>query len=173
MEENVIAQTNQDISIVLCGQAGQGIQTVEYLLTRIFKLAGYNVFATKEYMSRVRGGTNSTQLRVSSEPVRASVERIDILVALDRGSVRHVEKRISTSTVILAKKIIHMRPAKIKLAAHRDSMVKDQVLSNGTQEADYPYCSLLHRKKERLFQCLSNPSQEAHSFGTVYDPMVI
>jgi len=104
MEENVIAQMNQDISVVLCGQAGQGIQTVEYLLTRIFKLAGYNVFATKEYMSRVRGGTNSTQLRVSSEPVRAPVERIDILVALDRGSVRHVEKRISSRSIILAEK---------------------------------------------------------------------
>ncbi len=104
MEENVIAQTKHDVSIVLCGQAGQGIQTVEYLLTRIFKLAGYNVFATKEYMSRVRGGLNSTQLRVSSEPVRAPVERIHILVALDKGAVRHVEKRISSNTVVLAEK---------------------------------------------------------------------
>jgi len=59
-----------DLSIVLCGQAGQGIQTVEYLLTRILKLAGYNVFATKEYMSRIRGGTNSTEIRISSGPVR-------------------------------------------------------------------------------------------------------
>ena len=66
MDENSTLQKKDDISIVLCGQAGQGIQTVEYLLTRIFKLAGYNVFATKEYMSRVRGGLNSTQLRVSS-----------------------------------------------------------------------------------------------------------
>ncbi len=104
MEENSIPQTNQDISIVLCGQAGQGIQTVEYLLTRIFKLTGYNVFATKEYMSRVRGGLNSTQLRVCSEPVRAPVARIDILIALDKGAVRHVEKRISSGTVILAEK---------------------------------------------------------------------
>ena len=29
----------QDISIVLCGEAGQGIQTVEQLLTRILKHA--------------------------------------------------------------------------------------------------------------------------------------
>ncbi|MFH1719768.1 MAG: 2-oxoacid:acceptor oxidoreductase subunit alpha [Planctomycetota bacterium] len=104
MDENSTLQKKDDISIVLCGQAGQGIQTVEYLLTRIFKLAGYNVFATKEYMSRVRGGLNSTQLRVSSGPVRAAVERIDILVALDRGAVRHIEKRISSRTIILAER---------------------------------------------------------------------
>jgi 2-oxoglutarate ferredoxin oxidoreductase subunit alpha len=94
----------KDLSIVLCGQAGQGIQTVEYLLTRIFMLAGYNVFATKEYMSRVRGGINSTEIRLSSGPVRACVNRIDILISLNKGAVGHVEKRISPQTIILAEK---------------------------------------------------------------------
>jgi 2-oxoglutarate ferredoxin oxidoreductase subunit alpha len=94
----------KDLSIVLCGQAGQGIQTVEHLLTRIFKLAGYHVFATKEYMSRVRGGTNSTEIRVSSGPVCACVNRIDILIPLNKGAVGHVERRISPQTIILAEK---------------------------------------------------------------------
>jgi 2-oxoglutarate ferredoxin oxidoreductase subunit alpha len=93
-----------DISIVLCGQAGQGIQTVEHLLTRIFKLAGYDVFATKEYMSRVRGGANSTEIRLSSQKVSAFVDRIDILIALNAGAVRHVEGRISSETIILAER---------------------------------------------------------------------
>jgi 2-oxoglutarate ferredoxin oxidoreductase subunit alpha len=93
-----------DVSIVLCGQAGQGIQTVEHLLTRIFKLAGYNVFATKEYMSRVRGGVNSTGIRIGSGPVRASVSRIDILIPLNKGALHRVEPRISAQTLILADK---------------------------------------------------------------------
>lgn len=93
------------LSIVLCGQAGQGIQTVEFLLTRILKSAGYNVFATKEYMSRIRGGTNSTEIRVSSRPVRAFVDRIDILVPLDSSALVHLEKRISSDTIILGEKI--------------------------------------------------------------------
>jgi len=94
----------KDLSIVLCGQAGQGIQTVEYLLTRIFKLSGYNVFATKEYMSRVRGGINSTEIRVSSGSVCAYVNRIDILIPLNKGAIGHVENRISPQTIILAEK---------------------------------------------------------------------
>jgi len=99
----VVFMTNKDdISIVLCGQAGQGIQTIEYVLTRVLKLAGFNVFATKEYMSRIRGGTNSTEIRVSSKPVRAVVNRMDILIPLDKDALRHVRKRISSDTVILA-----------------------------------------------------------------------
>lgn len=90
-----------DYSIVLCGQAGQGIQTVELLLTKIFKAASLNIFATKEYMSRVRGGTNSTEIRVATEPVKAFVNRIDLLVALDKGAIEHLKKRISPDTVIV------------------------------------------------------------------------
>ncbi len=98
-------QKTDSLSIVLCGQAGQGIQTVEFLLTRILKFAGYNVFATKEFMSRIRGGTNSTEIRVSSRPVQAFVDRIDILVPLDTNALVHLEKRISSDTLILGEKI--------------------------------------------------------------------
>lgn len=90
-----------DFSIVLCGQAGQGIQTVETLLVKIFKSFGLNVFAAEEYMSRVRGGLNSIQIRVSSQPVRAFVNRTDLLVALDDGAIKHLSKRIDDNTVIL------------------------------------------------------------------------
>jgi 2-oxoglutarate ferredoxin oxidoreductase subunit alpha len=90
-----------DVSIVLCGQAGMGIQTVENILTRMLKLAGYNVFATKEYMSRVRGGNNSTQIRVSSRPVSAFVSRIDLLIPLNKGAVQHLRERISQETIVL------------------------------------------------------------------------
>ncbi|UCD50694.1 MAG: 2-oxoacid:acceptor oxidoreductase subunit alpha [Phycisphaerales bacterium] len=96
------AQQGRDVSVVLCGQAGQGVQTVEFLLTRILKLAGCHVFATKEYMSRVRGGLNSTTIRVSSRPVAALVNRIDILVALTPGALAHVAERLSDETIVLA-----------------------------------------------------------------------
>ena len=93
-----------DVSIVLCGAAGQGVQTVEQLLTHLFKRSGYNLFSTKEYMSRVRGGSNSTELRVSSRPVRAYLDRIDILFPLNREAMRHVKHRITGETIILGEK---------------------------------------------------------------------
>ena len=90
-----------NISIVLCGEAGQGIQTVESILVQAIKMGGYHVFSTKEYMSRVRGGENSTQIRVSSRKVRAGIDRIDILVALSEGAINHLKNRISPETIII------------------------------------------------------------------------
>ena len=92
----------KDVSIVLCGEAGQGIQTVERILLHALKGSHFHVFATKEYMSRVRGGANSTEIRVSAKRVSAYVEKIDILVPFHGGAIDHVRKRITGRTVVLA-----------------------------------------------------------------------
>jgi len=94
-------ESKEDISIVLCGAAGQGIKTVEQFLTQAFHEEGYNVVATKEYMSRVRGGTNSTELRVSSKRVTAFVDRIDIFVPLNKTAIARQRKRITKDTIII------------------------------------------------------------------------
>jgi 2-oxoglutarate ferredoxin oxidoreductase subunit alpha len=92
---------NSDLSLVLCGAAGQGVQTLEEILVDSFRRAGYHVFASREYMSRVRGGSNSTEIRVSSERVRAFVDRIDILLPLSGGIRANIRKRIFPGTLIL------------------------------------------------------------------------
>jgi len=101
---NLLSDKRDSLSIVLAGEAGQGIQTVEYILIRVLKLAGYNISSSKEFMSRIRGGTNSTEIRVSSKRVQAFTERIDILVPLNKGAMRHVKERISPDTIILGEK---------------------------------------------------------------------
>ncbi|NJE61154.1 2-oxoacid:acceptor oxidoreductase subunit alpha [Thermococcus sp. 21S7] len=93
-----------EVSIVLGGAAGQGIQTVEGILTYALKRSGYHVYANKEYMSRVRGGINTTEIRVSSRRVRAFVRRIDILVPFKQGVLSWVEDRISDTTVVLGER---------------------------------------------------------------------
>lgn len=91
----------EEICCVLCGAAGLGIQTVEDMLARILVDEGLHVFGSREYMSRVRGGSNSTELRISFKPVDALVDRIDILVALSAGIRQNILERISKQTVIL------------------------------------------------------------------------
>lgn len=94
----------EDVSIVLCGKAGQGIKTIELILVHVLKKSGYNVFSTKEYMSRVRGGSNSTIIRVSNKNVKSMKHKIDILIPLDNQAIDHVSNRLSKSTVILGDK---------------------------------------------------------------------
>lgn len=90
------------ISIVLGGAAGQGIQTMEALLVRLFRGEGYCVSANKEYMSRIRGGSNSTEIRITPVKRTAFVRRIDIGIPLDEASLRHMQSRISDKTLLLA-----------------------------------------------------------------------
>ncbi len=94
----------KDVAIVVAGQAGQGIQTIESILTMVLKRSGYHVFATKEYMSRIRGGSNSTLIRVGHERTPANVDRIDILVPLNNDAIDHLAPRISPETLIIGDK---------------------------------------------------------------------
>ncbi len=76
-----------DYSIKIGGEAGQGIQTIGDTLSKVFSRCGYHVFTHQDYMSRVRGGHNFYQIRVSDSEITASRVPIDILVALDRDSI--------------------------------------------------------------------------------------
>ncbi len=91
----------KDISIVLCGEAGQGINTVSEALLFLAHKNGFNVFSTTEFMSRIRGGTNSTEIRISSQIVRAPVDRIDIFIPLIKRAYEHLHKRLNQNTIIL------------------------------------------------------------------------
>ncbi|NIS74672.1 MAG: 2-oxoacid:acceptor oxidoreductase subunit alpha [Deltaproteobacteria bacterium] len=93
-----------EVSIVICGEAGQGIQTLETLVTWVLKNSGYNVFATKEFMSRVRGGANSTSIRVAAQRVAAYVDRIDLLIPLLPDGIPRLADRITPETIIIGEK---------------------------------------------------------------------
>lgn len=91
----------KEVSLVFGGEAGQGIATIEDMCAAVLHEEGYAVFSVGEYMSRVRGGSNSTELRVSEEKKRAFVERIDMLFPLDKNVLPHLLERISEDTVVV------------------------------------------------------------------------
>ena len=74
---------------------------METFLAHAFQETGYNVAASKEYMSRVRGGTNSIELRISSHKIAAYVDRIDIFIPLNETAITRQRKRISEDTIII------------------------------------------------------------------------
>ncbi|PKM93420.1 MAG: 2-oxoacid:acceptor oxidoreductase subunit alpha [Firmicutes bacterium HGW-Firmicutes-1] len=87
------------LTIVLSGEAGQGLQTIEgFLVEAIAK--SYYVFSTKEVMSRVRGGNNTLEIRVSDESVYAYQHTIDMLFLLNDHSFSRLTKRITEKTII-------------------------------------------------------------------------
>ncbi len=73
-----------EFNVVIGGAAGQGAFSVELELTEILSELNYYFFATKNYMSRIRGGHNFHMIRIADYPVHAlSGQKWDMVIALD------------------------------------------------------------------------------------------
>jgi len=90
-----------DYTIKIGGAAGQGIETISGILTRLLARAGYHVFSHQDYESRVRGGHNFFQIRFSDTQVAASRDFVDIVVALDRASIALHETELTKDGIIV------------------------------------------------------------------------
>ncbi|HED31660.1 MAG TPA: 2-oxoacid:acceptor oxidoreductase subunit alpha [Prosthecochloris aestuarii] len=93
-----------DLSIVFGGAAGQGVQTIADALVSLLRTSGYHVSACTEFMSRIRGGSNSTEVRIASCRRNAFVRRIDLLFALNAEVLEHLAERITPETTVFAEK---------------------------------------------------------------------
>lgn len=100
----------KDVSIVICGEAGQGIKTVEELLVKMMKRSSYHVFSSKEYMSRIRGGSNSTTIRIGSGEIRAFCKRMDMVIPLSKEALDHLSWRLDENTTILFDRELAEKP---------------------------------------------------------------
>ncbi len=90
-----------DYSIKIGGEAGQGIQTIGNTLGKVFSRNGLYVFTHQDYESRIRGGHNFYQIRISDKPVYAPKSSIDLLVALDKVSIPlHINELTPSGQVV-------------------------------------------------------------------------
>ncbi|MFC1986928.1 2-oxoacid:acceptor oxidoreductase subunit alpha [Chloroflexota bacterium] len=90
-----------DINFMVGGEAGQGVQSVGFLLAKAFTRGGYHVFADQDYESRVRGGHNFFRVRIKDTRVEAIAESVDILVTLNKESVDLHRKELTARGIIL------------------------------------------------------------------------
>jgi len=89
------------INFLVGGEAGQGVQTVGFLLAKALAKYGYHVFADQDYESRVRGGHNFFRVRASRAPVYAIKEQVDVLLALNRETVEIHRSELSSTGVMV------------------------------------------------------------------------
>jgi len=76
-----------DLSFKIAGQAGQGMQAISFTLGKLLTRVGYYVFVNQDVMSRIRGGHNFAQIRISDSPVFSPKDEINVLIALDDSSL--------------------------------------------------------------------------------------
>jgi 2-oxoglutarate ferredoxin oxidoreductase subunit alpha len=89
------------VNIVIAGAAGQGLKTLNNILSKIFFRLGYDIYSTKDYMSRIRGGHNFMSIRIGNEKITSSEKEIDLLIALNSESIEIHKSDIKKDGVIL------------------------------------------------------------------------
>lgn len=90
-----------DFNFMVGGEAGQGLQSLGFLLAKVFARGGYHIFADQDYESRVRGGHNFFRIRVKDSRVNAIAEPIDILIALNRESIDLHHKELASDGIVI------------------------------------------------------------------------
>ena len=89
------------LNVMIGGEAGQGVQSVGFILAKAFARGSYYVFADQDYESRIRGGHNFFRVRVEDKKLAAIAEPIDVLLALNKESIDLHKKQLTERGVIV------------------------------------------------------------------------
>ncbi len=88
-------------NIKIGGEAGQGLASIGNILLRATTEEGWYLFANQDYESRIRGGHNFFQIRLSDQPVATWEKEIDLLVALDKTTVDLGDGELSDKGIVI------------------------------------------------------------------------
>ena len=90
-----------ELNVMVAGAAGQGMQTIGFILGKILIRGGCEVFAMQDNESRIRGGHNFFQIRGSRNPVRSASMPLQVLIALNQESIdRHGHDVVDSGVII-------------------------------------------------------------------------
>jgi 2-oxoglutarate/2-oxoacid ferredoxin oxidoreductase subunit alpha len=92
----------QCCTILIGGEAGQGLVTVGSLLSKALVREGFHIVVTQDYQSRIRGGHNTFAIRASGAPIAAPHEGIDLLLALNAETIALHQEKLHAAGLVVA-----------------------------------------------------------------------
>ena len=114
-------------NLLIGGAAGQGIDTTAAILEKLLKRSGYNVFTTRDFMSRIRGGHNFSLIRFGTEAVYSHSNRLDGIIALNDETVElHRDKLNANGFILCDSTLATTDPRAIKINMGETSKVSWQ-----------------------------------------------
>lgn len=69
------------------GQQGEGVESTDRIFSTALNRLGYYLYGYRHFSSRIKGGHTNNKIRISTEPIRAISDDLDILVAFDQESI--------------------------------------------------------------------------------------
>ncbi|RLG54640.1 MAG: hypothetical protein DRO00_00590, partial [Thermoproteota archaeon] len=120
-----------DISVMVAGEAGDGIRQAGLLFSRACARGGLYTFSVFDYLSLIRGGHNSHLVRVCDREVHSHRRKIDILLALNLDSIGKHASELSPNAGLIydsgsVKELPELRSEVIKIPIPLKSMVREK-----------------------------------------------
>lgn len=112
------------MTIKLAGEAGQGVESGGAGFGKAMARGGLHIYGLQDYMSRIRGGHNFYQVRVSEQPLHCHEDEVHLLLAFNRTAVdEHLRELVPGAG------IIHDTAVKVEAA---------QLAARGVQDFELP-----------------------------------
>lgn len=84
------------------GQQGEGVESTDRIFSTALNRLGYYLYGYRHFSSRIKGGHTNNKIRISTEPLRAISDDLDILVAFDQESIDFNAHELCPDGVIVA-----------------------------------------------------------------------
>lgn len=84
------------------GQQGEGIDSTGEIFAIALNRQGYYLYGYRHFSSRIKGGHTSNKIRVSTKPVHAISDDLDVLVAFDQETIDVDGRELRKGGIIIA-----------------------------------------------------------------------
>ncbi|EFM13140.1 pyruvate flavodoxin/ferredoxin oxidoreductase domain protein [Paenibacillus curdlanolyticus YK9] len=84
------------------GQQGEGVESTDRIFSTALNRLGYYLYGYRHFSSRIKGGHTNNKIRISTHPIRAISDDLDILVAFDQESIDLNAHELRAGGVIVA-----------------------------------------------------------------------
>lgn len=84
------------------GQQGEGVESTDRIFSTALNRLGYYLYGYRHFSSRIKGGHTNNKIRISTKPIRAISDDLDILVAFDQESIDFNAHELRENGVIVA-----------------------------------------------------------------------
>jgi 2-oxoglutarate ferredoxin oxidoreductase subunit alpha len=91
----------RDISLLIGGKAGDGINQSGLLLSQLLAQLGYFVYMYFDYPSLIRGGHNFAIIRASEHKITSHRDEVDYLLALNQDTVNFHSQKLKDNSHII------------------------------------------------------------------------
>jgi 2-oxoglutarate ferredoxin oxidoreductase subunit alpha len=91
----------KDISVLIGGKAGDGINSAGALVAQLLNALGYSVYLYFDYPSLIRGGHNFAVIRGSEHEIGACRNTVDFVLALNNETIERHKDRTRPDTAII------------------------------------------------------------------------